>query len=70
MDKLNNYEFRILKALKDFGRLPTARIGGIIGMNFAKTKETLLKLNKEKKVDKQEETNSVYWEIKNEKKKI
>lgn len=55
---------RIKKTLKDFGRLPTSRIAGIIGVNTDKAKELLEELLKEKKVQKQKETLATYWSLK------
>ncbi len=56
---------KIKKTLKDFGRLPTSRIGAIIGMHLDKAKRLLNELLEEKKVIKIKETNSIYWEITN-----
>jgi len=55
---------KIIKALKDFGRLPTTRVAGITGLFQPKAKTLLDELVTEKKVNKIEETNATYWEIK------
>ncbi len=55
---------RIIKTLKDFGKLPTSRIAGICGMNTDRAKILLEELLKEKKVKKFEETIATYWEKK------
>ena len=53
---------RILKTLKDFGRIPTSRVAGIVGMNTERARALLEELLKEKKVKKIQETNATYWE--------
>lgn len=55
---------KILKTLKDFGRLPTSRVAAIVGMNPDRAKEALENLFKEKKIKKIKETVATYWEIK------
>lgn len=55
---------KILKTLKDFGRISTSRIAGIMGMDYIHTNKLLEELLKEKKVIKEEETNSTYWRLK------
>ena len=59
-----NDEEKILKTLKDFGRLATWRIAAIIGRNPKATEKVLNELLKEKKVKQIKETVSTYWEIK------
>ena len=54
---------RVIKTLKDFGRLSTSRIAGIIGYNYSYTLIILKDLEKDKKVKKIEETNAVFWEL-------
>lgn len=54
---------KILKALKDFGRLPTSRIAGIVGSNHKQILIHMEVLIKEEKVIKHEETNAIYWEL-------
>ena len=53
----------ILKWLKEFGRLSTSRVMGLIGLNFDYTKRYLDELFKEKQIKKIEETNATYWEL-------
>ena len=55
---------KILKVMKEFGRLPTSRIGGILGINYNYTKNVLEELEKENKVIKEKETSAVYWKLK------
>ena len=57
-------EEKVLKTLKDFGRLPTSRIGAIIGINFESTEKLLESLQEDKKVIKYPETIATYWEVK------
>lgn len=57
-------EDKILKTLKDFGRLSTSRIAGIIGIDYNYATKLLEQLNKEKKIKKEEETHSTYWSLK------
>lgn len=54
----------ILEWLKDLGRISTSRVAGIIGKNIVDTKKLLEELLSEKKIKKDEETNSTYWSIK------
>ena len=56
---------KILKTLQDFGKLPTSRIAGIVGMNNDRAKEILEELVNKNKIIKIEETVATYWEIKN-----
>ena len=55
---------KIIKTLKDFGRLPTSRIVGITVLFSPKAKFLLGELMKENKVKKIEETVATYWELK------
>jgi len=57
-------ENKILKALKTYGRLPTSRLGAIVGANYETTIKVLNELEKEKKIKKTEETTATYWELK------
>jgi len=43
---------KILKTLKDFGKLPTARLSAIIGINYYSLKKILKELEKEKLIKK------------------
>ena len=54
----------IIKWLKEFKRLSTTRIMGLIGLNLEYTKKYLEELEKEKKIVKEQETNSTYWRLK------
>lgn len=55
---------KTLKTLKDFGKLSTSRIAGIVGMNNDRAREILERLVTENKVNKIQETVATYWEIK------
>ena len=55
---------KIIKALKDFGRLPTSRLRAICGFDFFKTERLLNELLSEKKIVQEKETNAVYWRLK------
>ncbi len=55
---------KIIKTLKDLGKMPTTRIAAIVGMNGDRAKEALEELLEEKKVNRIEETLATYWEIK------
>lgn len=59
----------IIKTLKDFGRLPTGRIAGIIGKDYPTTLEILKDLGEEKKILMEKETTAVYWRINNKRKR-
>jgi len=54
---------QILKALKQYKRLATARIMGITGLNLVYTKKYLQELEEERKIVREEETNATYWKI-------
>ena len=54
---------KVIKILKDFGKLPTSRIAAIVGMNTDRAKEILEGLEKENKVKKIRETLATYWEL-------
>ncbi len=58
-----NYEEKILKTLKDFGRMPTSRISAICGINPQTTLKELEKLLDENKVIKETETLATYWRL-------
>jgi len=57
---------KILKTLKDFGKLPTARLSAITGINYNYIKILLEELKKQKKV-KEEKAGELatYWRLKN-----
>lgn len=55
---------KILKTLKDFGRISTSKIGGIIGIDYYQATKLLEELILENKVIKQEETTATYWSLK------
>jgi len=59
-----NKEERILKTLKDFGRLPTARLSAICGIPYYYCVEELNKLKEKKLVVEEKETTSTYWSLK------
>lgn len=59
----------ILKTLKDFGRLPTGRIAGIIGKEYPTTLEFLKDLAEAKKIIMEKETTATYWRINDKRKK-
>ena len=51
----------ILKWLKQFDKLSTSRIMGLIGLNQNYTIKYLEELEKEKMIVKEKETNATYW---------
>ena len=53
----------ILKWLKEFKRLSTTRIMGLIGLNFDYTKKYLSELKEEKKIKEIKETMATYWKL-------
>jgi ribosomal protein S25 len=55
---------KILKTLKDFGRISTSKIAGITGIDYNYANKILEELLKDKKIIKQIETNAVYWSLK------
>lgn len=55
----------IIKWLKEFKRLSTSRISGLLGMNYDSTKIILEELKKEEKIIEQKETNASYWVLNN-----
>lgn len=55
---------KTLNTLKNFGKLSTSRVAGIVGMNNDRAKEILEELVNEKKASKIQETVATYWEIK------
>lgn len=59
---MNNKE-KILKTLKDFGRMPSSRIRAIVGINYDVFKKLSEELLKENKIIKQQETTATYWEL-------
>lgn len=61
--KMADKKTEILKQLKRFKRMPTSKIGVLIGLPFSNTKRYLEELEKENKVKKIVETNSTYWEL-------
>ncbi|MEK6878264.1 MAG: hypothetical protein AABY22_01580 [Nanoarchaeota archaeon] len=67
--KDNNEEKKklIIKWLKEFKRLSTSRIGGLLGMNYDSVKNILDEMTKEKRIIEEKETNASYYVIKGEK---
>lgn len=63
---MNNKE-KILKTLKDFGKIPKWRVGAIIGIHPNKAEKLLIELLEEKRVICHKETISTYWELNNNK---
>jgi len=62
--KLENKKEKIIKTLTDFGKLPTARISAIVGINYYKLKEILEELELENKIIKTEAGElATYWEL-------
>lgn len=53
-----------MKTIKDFKRLPTSRIAGIVGADYTRTLNILKKFEEEGKVVSQEETIATYWSLK------
>lgn len=60
---MNNKQ-KVLKTLKDFGRLPTARISAIIGMNYNSAVKLLQEMWEAKEIIGEPETNATYWKLK------
>ena len=54
---------KILETLRDFGRLPTARLSAIVGINYNTLKILLEELLEKEEVKKIEETIATYWEM-------
>ena len=63
-----NAKDKIIKILKDFGKLSTSRIAGIVGYNYTYTLGLLESLEKEKVVKKTTETIATYWSLRKVKK--
>lgn len=61
---MNNKD-KILKTLKDFGRIPKWRVGAIVGIHPDKAEKLLTELLEEKRVICHKETLSTYWELNN-----
>jgi len=59
-----NIKDKIMKTIKDFKRLPTSRIAGIVGADYTRTLNILKKFEEEGKVVSQEETIATYWSLK------
>lgn len=55
---------KIIKTLKDFGRLSTARLSAIIGVQFQKGLKLLNEMDKKNEIIKEEETTATYWRLK------
>lgn len=55
---------KILKLLKENGKLATSRIAGIIGLDYNYASKILNELKEQKKVKEIKETMATYWEIK------
>lgn len=58
---------KIIYWLHEFGRLPTSRFTGLLGVNHDTIKKLLNELEEEKRIKRIEETLATYWEINNEK---
>ena len=61
---MNTKKEEILKALKQYGRLSTYRIIGIVGINSIYASRYLEELLKEKLITKKAETLGTFWELK------
>jgi len=62
--KLENKKEKIIKTLTDFGKLPTAKLSAIVGINYYKLKEILEELESENKIIKTEAGElATYWEL-------
>ncbi len=62
-----NTEQKILKALKDYGRLPTGRVAAIIGMNYHRALKKLQVMWEQGFVYGEVETIATYWKLKEKK---
>ena len=58
----------VIKWLKEFKRLSTSRFVGLLGIDYDSVKKILEELESENKIERQKETNSVYWILKEVKK--
>jgi len=67
-DMKNKYEDKILKVLKDHGRMPTSRIAAIIGVTHEKALTILQVMWEEEKIIGEVETLATYWKLKEEEK--
>ena len=63
MEKREEQKKKILKTLKKFGKLPSAKIASIAGINYNYLKPMLEELLIENKIVKIEETLATYWEL-------
>ena len=59
-----NKEEKILKTLKDFGRLPTARIAAITGINYNTLTVQLDSMLEKETIFREKETVATYWSVK------
>lgn len=55
---------KIKETLKNFGRVSSSRIAGILGWDYNHTLKLLGELFEEGEIEKVEETTATYWEIK------
>ena len=63
MNKKEEQFEKIIEVLKNFGRLPTARLSAIVGINYDYLKPLLEELLLQRRIKKIEETLATYWEI-------
>ncbi len=56
----------MIKWLKEFKRLSSSRFVGLLGLDYDSVKRLLEELETENKIKKEEETNAVYWVLKEE----
>jgi len=63
MDRKKEQAEKILEILKSFGKLPTARLSAIVGINYDYLKPLLEELLKNKRIKKIKETLATYWEL-------
>lgn len=56
-----NAQEKIIKALKEEGRLPTNRIAGIAGLNYGAALNVLDRMHQAGIIYFEKETNATYW---------
>jgi len=53
----------VLRWLKQFKRLSSSRFVGLLGIDYNSVKKILESLEQEKRIIREEETNSTYWRL-------
>lgn len=63
VQEINGKKEEIIKWLREFGRLPTSRFVGLMGIDYEAIKKVLELLEEEKILIKEEETQATYWKL-------